>query len=88
MTLSIGIDDKSRKKVGEILRRVLADAYVLYTKTRNYHWNVVGTQFHEPTAGPPSVRRVGLGDRSGSWVYQITFFFHFQSDLFQRVELP
>jgi len=25
----------------------LADEYVLYTKTRNYHWNVVGRQFND-----------------------------------------
>ena len=24
-----------------------ADEYVLYTKTRNYHWNVVGPQFND-----------------------------------------
>ena len=47
MTPNIGMDDKSRKNVGAILTRILADAYVLYTKTRNYHWNVVGPQFHE-----------------------------------------
>src|SRR5207247_7084176 len=26
---------------------VVADAYVLYTKTRNYHWNVVGLQSND-----------------------------------------
>jgi starvation-inducible DNA-binding protein len=25
----------------------LADQYVLYTKTRNYHWNVTGMQFND-----------------------------------------
>jgi len=25
----------------------LADEYLLYTKTRNYHWNVVGPQFND-----------------------------------------
>jgi starvation-inducible DNA-binding protein len=25
----------------------LADEYVLYTKTRNYHWHVVGPQFND-----------------------------------------
>ena len=28
------------------LNRLLADEHVLYTKTRNYHWNVVGPRFH------------------------------------------
>src|SRR5690606_10404750 len=27
--------------------KVLADEYVLYTKTRNYHWNVEGPNFNE-----------------------------------------
>lgn len=30
-----------------ILNGLLSDEYVLYTKTRNYHWNVVGPQFNE-----------------------------------------
>ncbi len=33
--------------VSTILNGLLADEYVLYTKTRNYHWNVVGPQFNE-----------------------------------------
>ena len=37
MTPDIRMDDNSRKNVGEILTRILADVYVLYTKTRNYH---------------------------------------------------
>ena len=31
----------------EILNTLLADEYLLYTKTRNYHWNVVGPQFND-----------------------------------------
>jgi starvation-inducible DNA-binding protein len=30
-----------------ILNTVLADEYLLYTKTRHYHWNVVGPQFND-----------------------------------------
>jgi starvation-inducible DNA-binding protein len=26
---------------------LLSDEYVVYTKTRNYHWNVVGPQFND-----------------------------------------
>ena len=44
---AIGLTDKSRAGVAAILNTVLADEYVLYTKTRNYHWNVVGPQFHD-----------------------------------------
>src|SRR5690606_13180866 len=29
------------------LNKVLADEYILYTKTRNYHWNVEGDNFME-----------------------------------------
>lgn len=44
---AIGLTDKSRAGVAAILNTVLADEYVLYTKTRNYHWNVVGPQFND-----------------------------------------
>lgn len=44
---NIGISDKNSDKVVKILDRVLSDEYVLYTKTRGYHWNVVGTQFND-----------------------------------------
>ena len=43
----IGIADDMRRGVVELLSTLLADEYVLYTKTRNYHWNVVGTQFND-----------------------------------------
>ena len=29
------------------MNRVLSDEYVLYTKTRNYHWNVTGSDFND-----------------------------------------
>ncbi len=45
--VKIGITDKSRAVVARILNTTLADEYVLYTKTRNFHWNVVGPQFHD-----------------------------------------
>lgn len=47
MRPAIGLTDKSRAGVAAILNSVLADEYVLYTKTRNFHWNVVGPQFSE-----------------------------------------
>lgn len=31
--------------VAETLKIVLADSYVLYLKTQNYHWNVTGPNF-------------------------------------------
>ena len=47
MKPSIGITDTQRGAVVGILDIVLADEYLLYTKTRNYHWNVVGPQFND-----------------------------------------
>ena len=44
---NIGIRDGDRQSVIAILNTVLADEYVLYTKTRNYHWNVTGPQFND-----------------------------------------
>jgi starvation-inducible DNA-binding protein len=38
-------DGASAEAVVEILETLLADQYVLYTKTRNYHWNVTGPLF-------------------------------------------
>src|SRR3990167_2729342 len=45
--INIGISEQDRKGVSGILANLLADEYVLYTKTRNYHWNVVGPQFND-----------------------------------------
>lgn len=47
MKTNIGLSDKNRKGCVDILNRVLSDEYVLYTKTRNYHWNVTGSDFNE-----------------------------------------
>ena len=47
MKPNIGINDAQRGAVVEILNTLLADEYLLYTKTRNYHWNVVGPQFND-----------------------------------------
>lgn len=45
MKPNIGIADKQRQEVATELSKVLADEYVLYTKTRNAHWNVEGADF-------------------------------------------
>ncbi len=47
MKTSIGISDKHRNGVIELLNQLLSDEYLLYTKTRNYHWNVTGPDFSE-----------------------------------------
>lgn len=45
--VDIGIEEQNREGVITILSSLLSDEYVLYTKTRNYHWNVVGSDFSE-----------------------------------------
>ncbi|PWS32801.1 Dps family protein [Pedobacter paludis] len=45
MEAKIGITAKNRQAVSEQLAKLLADEYVLYTKTRNAHWNVEGPDF-------------------------------------------
>ena len=47
MNPDIGISDGNRQGTVKILDALLADEYVLYTKSRNYHWNVVGPQFND-----------------------------------------
>ncbi len=47
MSVNIGISDDNRQKVVAILNTLLADEFLLYTKTRNYHWNVTGPQFND-----------------------------------------
>ncbi len=43
--LNTGLSEKERSGSAEILNKVLSDEFVLYTKTRKYHWNVTGMQF-------------------------------------------
>ncbi len=47
MTTNIGINEKNRQAVVDELAKLLADEYVLYTKTRNAHWNVEGADFYD-----------------------------------------
>ncbi|MUH35579.1 DNA starvation/stationary phase protection protein [Zobellia amurskyensis] len=42
----IGIKKSNREAVVKMLRHLLADEFLLYTKTRNAHWNVEGIDFH------------------------------------------
>ena len=46
MKASIGISPANLQSVATELCKLLADEYLLYTKTRNAHWNVEGTDFH------------------------------------------
>lgn len=46
MNTNIGISQQNLQKVAAELSKLLADEFVLYTKTRNAHWNVEGADFH------------------------------------------
>jgi starvation-inducible DNA-binding protein len=43
--LQIGLAVATREDVSEGLSRALADSWMLYTKLRNFHWNVTGPLF-------------------------------------------
>ncbi len=47
MKANIGITDKNSQAVVNELAKILADEFVLYTKTRNAHWNLEGPDFYE-----------------------------------------
>jgi starvation-inducible DNA-binding protein len=46
MPIDIGISEKERARIADELSRMLADSYILYLKTHNFHWNVTGPMFN------------------------------------------
>lgn len=46
MTINIAISKDAVKNVVKSLKAVLADTYVLYIKTQNFHWNIVDPRFY------------------------------------------
>lgn len=46
MKTNTGLSEKNTKAVATQLGKLLADEYLLYTKTRNAHWNVEGPDFY------------------------------------------
>jgi starvation-inducible DNA-binding protein len=44
---NIGLTDDARKGIVEFLNSRLCDESTLYTKTKKYHWNVVGPRFQQ-----------------------------------------
>ena len=44
---NIGLKEASRTQVLTALEALLADEFVLYTKTLNFHWNVTGPRFND-----------------------------------------
>ncbi len=47
MTVEIGITNQHRRTVASELEKVLADETILYTKTKNAHWNLESKDFNE-----------------------------------------
>lgn len=47
MRPNIGLTVEQCAGVVDVLHLLLADEYVLYIKTRNYHWNVTGMHFND-----------------------------------------
>ncbi len=47
MKKNIGLPVKNRQKVANELSVLLADEFVLSTKTKHAHWNVEGPDFHD-----------------------------------------
>jgi starvation-inducible DNA-binding protein len=46
MNPNIGITEDNRQSIAMELLALLADEYILYTKTKNAHWNIEGGDFH------------------------------------------
>src|SRR5262245_46929215 len=45
LAMDTGISAKDRAAIAKGLSRLLADTYVVYLKTHNFHWNVEGPMF-------------------------------------------
>jgi starvation-inducible DNA-binding protein len=45
--IDIGISQDSLKKIANMLNENLADEYVLLTKTKKYHWNIIDPRFND-----------------------------------------
>lgn len=45
MEINIGINETNRNAIADGLSHLLAESYVLFLKTHNYHWNVTGPMF-------------------------------------------
>ena len=45
--MEIGLNDKERSQSIEFLNKLLADEFTLLVQTLNYHWNLIGPEFHD-----------------------------------------
>ncbi|GAB4048535.1 Dps family protein [Spirosoma litoris] len=41
------LKEKGREKVAESINRLVADAFALYVKTKNFHWHMSGKHFRD-----------------------------------------
>ncbi|NGX38185.1 MAG: DNA protection during starvation protein [Chlamydiae bacterium] len=46
MELETGMTKEERASISGALSKLLADTYVLYLKTQNFHWNIHGPEFY------------------------------------------
>ena len=44
--MHLNLSAKATQELSSILGGILADTYVLYTKTQNFHWNIVDPRFY------------------------------------------
>ena len=47
MKTTIGMTEANQESVANELAEILADEYVLCTKTKNAHWNIEGPDFYD-----------------------------------------
>lgn len=43
---NIGISEEHRQTIADQLSKILADEFLIYSKTLNAHWNIEGPDFH------------------------------------------
>lgn len=41
------LGDKARQSITEVINPLVADAFALYIKTKNFHWHLSGSHFHD-----------------------------------------
>jgi starvation-inducible DNA-binding protein len=46
-TAHTDIDHEGAAEISNVLRRLLADVFVLYLKTKNFHWHITGPHFRD-----------------------------------------
>jgi starvation-inducible DNA-binding protein len=46
MKTNLGLAASVQKEVAALLNQLLADEFIVYVKTLNFHWNVIGTDFY------------------------------------------